>query len=263
MSMTALPGLHRVERGGDDFPQRGALGEHGGRPRLPYHAAAVLGAYGFGYELVDGRHQLSAQLGNVSSARRRGRRRHDDRSRHLRPHRYRRRDENRRLGDGRPQLPHRPPQHALLASGHRRQHHDRRLRGHGRTGGVRDHVHIGNRAVLGAMAGITNDVPDGSRMIGIPATPEREQKIKQAIMSRLPGMRQQLKRCRPPSISSRKTPLPRKKRVSWQGGSASEPHHRGSWWGSLRSTHPPLSSCHWYDCCLHCLNSATCYYAWG
>ena len=59
--------------------------------------------------------------------------------------------------------------------------------------GVRDHVHIGNRAVLGAMAGITNDVPDGGRMIGIPATPEREQKIKQAVMSRLPEMRQQLK----------------------------------------------------------------------
>ncbi|HEY6565277.1 MAG TPA: UDP-3-O-(3-hydroxymyristoyl)glucosamine N-acyltransferase, partial [Pirellulaceae bacterium] len=29
------------------------------------HANAVLGAYGFGYELVDGQHVLSAQLGNV------------------------------------------------------------------------------------------------------------------------------------------------------------------------------------------------------
>ena len=36
------------------------------------------------------------------------------------------------------------------------------------------------------MAGVTNDVPDGSRMIGIPATPEREQKIKQAALSKLP-----------------------------------------------------------------------------
>ena len=60
--------------------------------------------------------------------------------------------------------------------------------------GVRDHVHIGNRAVLGAMAGVTNDVPDGSRMIGIPATPEREQKIKQAALSKLPEMRRQLKK---------------------------------------------------------------------
>jgi UDP-3-O-[3-hydroxymyristoyl] glucosamine N-acyltransferase len=60
--------------------------------------------------------------------------------------------------------------------------------------GVRDHVHIGKGAVLGAMAGITNDVPEGSRMIGIPATPEREQKIKQAAWSKLPEMRRQLKK---------------------------------------------------------------------
>ena len=60
--------------------------------------------------------------------------------------------------------------------------------------GVRDHVHIGDRAVLGAMAGVTNDVPDGSRVIGIPATPEREQKVKQAALSKLPEMRRQLKR---------------------------------------------------------------------
>ena len=34
-------------------------------PRCVIHAGAVLGAYGFGYYCVDGRHQLSAQLGNV------------------------------------------------------------------------------------------------------------------------------------------------------------------------------------------------------
>jgi UDP-3-O-[3-hydroxymyristoyl] glucosamine N-acyltransferase len=59
--------------------------------------------------------------------------------------------------------------------------------------GVRDHVHIGEGAVLGAMAGVINDVPDGKRMIGIPATPEREQKVKQAAFTKLPEMRRQLK----------------------------------------------------------------------
>ena len=44
------------------------------------------------------------------------------------------------------------------------------------------------------MAGVTNDVPDGARMIGIPATPERDQKLKQAAFSKLPEMRQQLKK---------------------------------------------------------------------
>jgi len=59
--------------------------------------------------------------------------------------------------------------------------------------GVRDHVHIGTGAVLGAMAGVINDVPDGARLVGIPATPEREQMIKQAALAKLPEMRRQLK----------------------------------------------------------------------
>ena len=37
---------------------------------------------------------------------------------------------------------------------------------------------VGRGAVLGAMAGVINDVPERARMVGIPATPEREQMIK-------------------------------------------------------------------------------------
>jgi UDP-3-O-[3-hydroxymyristoyl] glucosamine N-acyltransferase len=62
--------------------------------------------------------------------------------------------------------------------------------------GVRDHVHIGNRAVLGAMAGVINNVPDGCVMIGVPATPEREQKVKQAAFAKLPEMRREFKKLR-------------------------------------------------------------------
>jgi UDP-3-O-[3-hydroxymyristoyl] glucosamine N-acyltransferase len=57
-------------------------------------------------------------------------------------------------------------------------------------------VHIGSRAILSAMAGITNDVPDGAVMMGIPATPEREQKLKQAAWAKLPEMRQEFKAMR-------------------------------------------------------------------
>jgi UDP-3-O-[3-hydroxymyristoyl] glucosamine N-acyltransferase len=60
--------------------------------------------------------------------------------------------------------------------------------------GVRDHVHIGAQAVLGAMAGVIGDVPDGARMVGIPATPERDQKVKQVAFAKLPEMRRQLKK---------------------------------------------------------------------
>lgn len=59
--------------------------------------------------------------------------------------------------------------------------------------GVRDHVHIGSGAILGAMAGVINDVPERACMIGIPATPEREQKLKQAAFARLPEMRRELR----------------------------------------------------------------------
>jgi UDP-3-O-[3-hydroxymyristoyl] glucosamine N-acyltransferase len=59
--------------------------------------------------------------------------------------------------------------------------------------GVRDHVRIGHRAMLGAMSGVIHDIPDDSRMVGIPATPEREQMIKQAALAKLPEMRRQLK----------------------------------------------------------------------
>ena len=60
--------------------------------------------------------------------------------------------------------------------------------------GVRDHVHIGTGAVLGAKAGVSNDVPDGVSMIGIPATLERDQKLKQAAFAKLPEMRKELRK---------------------------------------------------------------------
>ena len=43
------------------------------------------------------------------------------------------------------------------------------------------------------MAGIINDVPAGAVMIGVPATPQREQKIKQAVFAKLPEMRRDFK----------------------------------------------------------------------
>jgi UDP-3-O-[3-hydroxymyristoyl] glucosamine N-acyltransferase len=66
----------------------------------------------------------------------------------------------------------------------------------GGQAGLRDHVHIGTGARLGAMCGITNDVPDGTAMLGIPATPEREQKLKLAAVAKLPEMRQEFKAMR-------------------------------------------------------------------
>jgi UDP-3-O-[3-hydroxymyristoyl] glucosamine N-acyltransferase len=162
--------------------------------RCLIHANAVLGAYGFGYGFVDGRHVLSAQLGNVilGSDVEIGAGTTIDRGTYGPTS----------VGDGTKiddsvMVAHncRIGRHNMLCS-------QVGVAGSTTTGdyvvmagqvGVRDHVHIGDRAVLGAMAGITNDVPADARMIGIPATPERDQKIKQAAFSKLPEMRRQLK----------------------------------------------------------------------
>ena len=59
--------------------------------------------------------------------------------------------------------------------------------------GVPDHVHVGERAVLGAKSGVMRDVPAGARMLGIPATSERDQMHMLAAFARLPEMRKQLR----------------------------------------------------------------------
>ncbi len=70
--------------------------------RVLIHGGAVIGANGFGYQMVGGRHVLSAQLGWVEIG--------DDveRPRNLWTNHYWRGDQNRRSGDDRPQLSDRP-----------------------------------------------------------------------------------------------------------------------------------------------------------
>ncbi len=163
-------------------------------PRCLIHANAVLGAYGFGYGFANGRHVLSAQLGNVvlGADVEIGAGSTIDRGTYG-PTSI---GEGTKIDDS-VMVAHncRIGRHNMLCS-------QVGVAGSTTTGdyvvmagqvGVRDHVHIGDRAVLGAMAGVTNDVPADARMIGIPATPEREQKIKQAALSKLPEMRRQLK----------------------------------------------------------------------
>ena len=59
--------------------------------------------------------------------------------------------------------------------------------------GVRDHVHIGERAVLCSKAGISNHVDDGAVMLGQPATPLRRQKLQMAAIAKLPELRRQVR----------------------------------------------------------------------
>jgi len=163
--------------------------------RVTIHACAVLGADGFGYRVVEGRHQLCAQLGYVDIA--------DDVDIGAGTTIDRGTYGPTRIGEGtkidnQVQIGHncRIGRHNLICS-------QVGIAGSTSTGdyvviagqvGIRDHVHIGSQAMLGAKAGIPNDVAEGASMLGTPATPLREQKLKQAALSKLPEMRRQLKK---------------------------------------------------------------------
>ena len=163
-------------------------------PRCVIHAGAVIGAYGFGYSLVEGRHRLSAQLGNVilEADVEVGAGTTIDRGTYG----------STLIGEGT-----KIDNQVMIAHNCRIGRHNMLcaqvgIAGSTSTGdyvvmagqvGVRDHVHIGNNAVLGAMAGVINDVPDDARVVGIPATPEREQLVKLAALNKLPEMRRELK----------------------------------------------------------------------
>jgi UDP-3-O-[3-hydroxymyristoyl] glucosamine N-acyltransferase len=165
--------------------------------RVIIHGGAVIGTNGFGYQQVDGRHVLGPQLGYVEIGPdvEIGAGTTIDRGTYGPT----------TIGDGTKidnlvQIAHncRIGRHNLICS-------QVGIAGSTTTGdyvvmggqaGVRDHVHIGHRAMLSAMAGVTNDVPDGAAMMGIPATPERLQKLKQAALTKLPEMRREFKALR-------------------------------------------------------------------
>jgi UDP-3-O-[3-hydroxymyristoyl] glucosamine N-acyltransferase len=196
---TILPGAHilagcTIGRGATIGPSAVLYENTVVGDRTIIHGGAVIGAHGFGYSQVDGRHVPTAQLGyvRIGSDVEIGAGTTVDRGTYGAT----------TIGEGTKidnlvQIAHNCQigRHNLICS-------QVGIAGSTTTGdyvvmggqaGVRDHVHIGSRAILSAMAGITNDVPDGAVMLGIPATPEREQKLKLAALAKLPEMRKEFK----------------------------------------------------------------------
>ncbi|MGC3969491.1 MAG: UDP-3-O-(3-hydroxymyristoyl)glucosamine N-acyltransferase [Pirellulales bacterium] len=162
--------------------------------RAIIHAAAVLGAYGFGYRQVEGKHVLTAQLGfvDIGADCEIGAGTTIDRGTYGPT----------RIGEGTKIDDQVMIGHNCVIGRHNLICSQVGIAGSTSTGdyvviagqaGLRDHIHIGDRAVLSAMAGVMSDVPDGVVMMGIPATPEREQKLKQVAWMKLPDMRTDFK----------------------------------------------------------------------
>jgi UDP-3-O-[3-hydroxymyristoyl] glucosamine N-acyltransferase len=159
------------------------------------HAGVILGAYGFGYDSSTGEHQLSAQLGYVHIEDRVeiGAGTTIDRGTYGAT----------TIGEG-------TKIDNLVMIAHNCQIGPRNMvcsqvgiAGSTTTGeyvvmagqvGVRDHVHIGDGAMLGAMCGVSNDIPAGQSVLGAPAIPMREQKMRFGAIAKLPEMRKQLRK---------------------------------------------------------------------
>lgn len=163
--------------------------------RCLIHAGASLGAYGFGYSTKQGKHVLSAQLGNVVLE--------DDVEIGACTTVDRGTYGSTLIGagskiDNQVQIAHnvRIGRGNIVCS-------QVGIAGSSSTGdyvvlagqvGVRDHVHLGNQVTVGAQAGVMTDVPDRAVYVGSPARPEREHMQMLAATLRLPEMRKEFKR---------------------------------------------------------------------
>jgi UDP-3-O-[3-hydroxymyristoyl] glucosamine N-acyltransferase len=163
--------------------------------RVIIHSNAVIGADGFGYRLQNGRHAKVPQLGHVEIG--------DDVEIGACTTIDRGTFQATRIGEGTKidnlvQVAHNCQigRHNLFVS-------QMGIAGSSSSGdyvvvagqvGICDHVHIGSRVVIGAKAGVTKDVADGERLLGAPATPEREQKRILMSLEKLPEMRRDLRK---------------------------------------------------------------------
>jgi UDP-3-O-[3-hydroxymyristoyl] glucosamine N-acyltransferase len=162
--------------------------------RVIVHAGAVIGAYGFGYQLVDGRHQRGAQLGFVQVA--------DDVEIGANTTIDRGTYGPTVIGEGTKidnlvMIAHncRIGRHNLICS-------QVGIAGSCTTGdhvvmagqvGLRDHIQIGDRVVLCAKAGVMHDISEPGAWLGIPACREREHLTKLAALGKLPEMRKEFR----------------------------------------------------------------------
>jgi UDP-3-O-[3-hydroxymyristoyl] glucosamine N-acyltransferase len=164
------------------------------RDRVLIHAGATLGAFGFGYRMVDGRHERTAQLGwvQIESDVEIGAGTTIDRGTFGAT----------RIGEGtkidnQVQIGHNCHigKHNLLCA-------QVGIAGSCTTGdyvvmagqvGIKDHLNVADRVVIGAQSGVMQDIEAGLVMLGSPAMQHKQTMKQIAATTRLPEMRRQLR----------------------------------------------------------------------
>ena len=158
------------------------------------HAGVVLGAFGFGYRMRDGKHELSAQLGSVVVG--------NDVELGANTTIDRGTFDATMIGDGTKMDDQVMIGHNCQIGKHNLLCSQVGIAGSCSTGdyvvmagqvGIGDHLKIGERAVLCAKAGVMHEIPAGQTYLGIPATPIREQMQILACTQKLPEMRSHVK----------------------------------------------------------------------
>lgn len=163
--------------------------------RVIVHANAVIGKPGFGYRQHEGRHVPVPQLGSVEIG--------DDVEIGACTTIDRGTFKPTRIGagtkiDNQVQIAHNCQigKHNLLIS-------QVGIAGSSTTGnyvvlagqvGVVDHVNIGDRVMVGGQSAVIADVAAGSRVLGTPALPEREAKVRHFNVEKVPDLRRDVRR---------------------------------------------------------------------
>jgi len=162
--------------------------------RVTIHAGAVIGSDGFGYVLDEGRHRKVLQLGNVVI--------HDDVEIGANVAIDRGTLGSTVIGEGTKidnlvHVAHNVAigRHCLIMGqvGFAGSTHLGDYVVVASQSGIADHLKLGNQAVVGAKSGVMRDVPDGARVLGIPATPDRQAKRQIIAMQHLPELLQRVR----------------------------------------------------------------------
>jgi UDP-3-O-[3-hydroxymyristoyl] glucosamine N-acyltransferase len=162
--------------------------------RVTIHAGTVIGSDGFGYVLDEGRHRKVLQLGTVII--------HDDVEIGANSAIDRGTLGSTVIGEGTKidNLVH--IAHNVVIGRHCLVMGQVGFAGSTRLGdyvvvasqsGIADHLKLGNQAVIGAKSGVMRDVPDGGRVLGIPATPDRQAKRQIIATQQLPELIRRLR----------------------------------------------------------------------